>query len=65
MQGLKKNMMSEGAAAEFLGVSRRTIASWRKDDSVPLPYTHLGYRYLYKEEELRKFIENNTVNCNA
>lgn len=52
-----ENILSIGAAAEFLGVSIQTLRRWDKSGRLKAEYTGGGHRY-YKREVLEKFKEN-------
>lgn len=52
---------SEGQAAEILGVQKNTLAAWRCRKSQPLPYVKVGRLVRYKESDLVKFLERNTI----
>ena len=46
--------------ASHLNLSLKTLANWRSDGSVPLPYIKLGKKVLYSVDDIEAFIESNT-----
>ena len=45
--------------AEFLKVSKPTLAKWKKDRKIP--YVKIGRRTLFLYEDLLKLIEDNKI----
>jgi excisionase family DNA binding protein len=59
MQPSTNEMFNEDQAAQFLGVSVRTIQSWRVTGS-GCPYVKLGRSVRYQKAKLIDWIEQNT-----
>jgi excisionase family DNA binding protein len=59
MQLSTNEMFNEDQAAQFLGVSVRTIQSWRVTGS-GCPYVKLGRAVRYQKSKLIEWIEQNT-----
>ena len=53
-------LLDETQSAEKLGLSRQTLANWRCMRKGP-PYTRLGSRILYDEDDLEKFARGRRV----
>jgi excisionase family DNA binding protein len=51
----KKQLLSVGEAAQYLGVQERTIYSWASQENIPS--VHMGRRLLFDQEDLDKMIE--------
>ena len=49
-------MMKTGAAANYAGVSPRTLEKWRMTRS-DLPFYRLGRAIIYSKEDLDSFLE--------
>ncbi|WP_286293639.1 helix-turn-helix domain-containing protein [Methylomarinovum tepidoasis] len=47
-------------AARMLGVSPRTLATWRCLGRYRLPYVKIGARVRYRQEDVEAFIERRT-----
>ena len=45
---------------QALGVSKRTLQSFR--DKGLIPYSQIGHKCFYKQEDMREFIEKHRVN---
>lgn len=66
----ESKLMSQIAAAEYLGTTVGTLNAWRhytrKDKNgrpqIPLPYTKWGNRVRYRKEALDAWIELQSVN---
>ena len=48
-------------AAEFLGVSEGTLATWRCVRRYSLPYAKIGSRVMYRLADLEGFVASRTV----
>ncbi len=52
--------LSEKEAAQYLGITYQTIASWRRDGvkagEIKIPYSKIGGHYFYTEADLRTFL---------
>ena len=48
---------------DLLKVSRRTIATWTKEEM--LPHTKIGNKIWVSEEQLKAFLEQNSKNMNT
>lgn len=48
-------------AAKFLGLSAKTLESWRYADRVELPYVRLGRRIFYEVPDLLGFVQAGKV----
>ncbi|MCZ6484559.1 MAG: helix-turn-helix domain-containing protein [Acidobacteria bacterium] len=55
LDAAKKQLLSVGEAAQFLGVQERTIYSWASQENIPS--VHMGRRLLFDQEDLDKMIE--------
>ena len=53
-----QRLLSTTQAAEFLGLSTRTLEAWRQRGS-PFPYVKLGSRCLYRRADLEVHLEAN------
>lgn len=52
-------------AAEYLGVSRNTLAVWRCTGRYKITYYKIGSKVFYKEQDLINFIESRRVTFNV
>lgn len=57
--GTGRRLLSVKQAAEYLGLSPKTLYAWIESGRVP--YVALGRRRLLDPRELDKFIQRNTV----
>jgi len=57
----KSPLLDPNRAAEFLGVSRETLAVWRCTKRYPLPYIKVGRLVKYREADLAAFLESRRV----
>lgn len=53
-------LLTEGEAAEFLGIKPATLAVWRATKRYPLPYVKIGSRVRYKKSALQAFADSRT-----
>lgn len=51
-------LLTTAAAAEYLGLSPRTLEAWRLRGS-PFPYVKLGSRCLYRRADLEAHLDAN------
>lgn len=59
-------LLSAKETAERLGVSYWTLVDWRRPDRPhPLPWVKVGACVRYREEDVARFIERNTVHGSA
>lgn len=56
---LNEKLLSTSEAAEFLGISKHTLNSWKSQRRVP--FVKLGRRTLFDPDVLADFIESCTV----
>ena len=49
-------LLTQDEAARLLGVSPRTLATWRCLGRYNLPYVKIGSRVLYRPEDIQAFI---------
>lgn len=54
--GIAQRYFDSGAAALYLGLSRRTLEKWRLTGQGP-PYSKRGRRCLYRLEDLDAWVE--------
>lgn len=57
----QSDLLSREEAAEYLGVSPKTLATWACTKRYPLPVVKLGRAVKYRVADLEKFIESRTV----
>lgn len=57
----QSDLLSREEAAEYLGVSPKTLATWACTKRYPLPVVKLGRAVKYRVADLEKFIEARTV----
>ncbi|ARO31716.1 transcriptional regulator protein [Rhizobium sp. NXC14] len=55
---VRETLLSASHAAEYLGVSQKTLANWRCSGTRGLPYVQVGGRVLYRQSDLDDFIMN-------
>lgn len=55
---VRETLLSASHAAEYLGVSQKTLANWRCSGTRGLPYVQVGSRILYRQSDLDDFILN-------
>lgn len=61
----KSDLMSREEAAEYLGVSPKTLATWATTKRYPLPLVKVGRSVRYRVADLEAFIQSRTVNTGA
>lgn len=49
--------MKQAAVAQFLGVTRQTVAKWTREGILPQPY-EIGTQKLYSKAEVVEAVEN-------
>lgn len=59
------SLLSVEQAAQFLGVSKQTLAVWRCEKRYPLPYVKVGARVRYRIADLETFVASRTVSAAA
>jgi len=59
------DLISPVDAAALLCIKKQTLAVWRCAKRHPLPYVKVGRRVFYKRRDLAKFVERNTLACEA
>ncbi len=57
----KPQLLDTKNAARFLGLSYKTLESWRYADNVELPYVRLGGKIFYEVKDLLGFVEKHKV----
>jgi DNA-binding XRE family transcriptional regulator len=57
---LTERLLSRSEAAEFLGVSSKTLANWYSEDRYALPTIKIGRLVKYRVTVLQDFIEDRT-----
>lgn len=62
MQDRKFN--SDGAA-EYLGIRPATLKTWRCTRKVQIPFVKIGDRVVYRQVDLDRFLDANTVQVEA
>lgn len=58
-------LFSDEEAAEYLHTASGTLAVWRCTGRVNLPYVKIGRRVLYREDDLKAFIESRIQGAQA
>lgn len=58
------NLLDETQSAKKLKLSRQTLANWRCARKGP-PYSRLGSRIFYQEEDLEKFVTQKRIDPEA
>ncbi len=61
---MEKQMMDTKEAAEYLGVSFKTLQNKRSSIAGGPPFVRIGGRVLYRITDLEKYIEENTFTSN-
>lgn len=56
--------LNENVAAEMLGISTRTLQSWRVKGTGPR-FTKIGRAVRYRRRELLKFLDDRTVSSTS
>lgn len=51
-------------AAEYLGITPRTLDVWRCTRRYPIPYTKVGNRIRYSKEDLDAWLASRVVDAN-
>lgn len=54
-------MLDTDAAANYLGLQKTTLETWRSTKRVELPYVRLGRAIRYRQTDLDSFLADNTV----
>jgi excisionase family DNA binding protein len=57
----KPDLLTRNEAAEYLGITPRTLAVWACVKRYNLPYVKIGRLVKYRRSDLDKFIERQTV----
>lgn len=57
----QSDLMSREEAAQYLGVSPKTLATWHCTGRYPLPVVKMGRSVKYRVADLEKFIESRVV----
>lgn len=57
----QSDLLSRDEAAQYLGVSPKTLATWHCRGRYALPVVKLGRSVKYRVADLEKFIESRTV----
>lgn len=55
---VKTEMMTPDQAAEYLGMKKQTLATWRSLGRYDLPYVKVGRSIKYRKSDLDEFIES-------
>lgn len=55
------DLLSPEDAGAVLGVSPKTLATWRSTRRYPLPYVKVGRVIRYKRSDVSAFVESRTV----
>ncbi|QXP90026.1 helix-turn-helix domain-containing protein [Methylococcus capsulatus] len=58
-------LLTDVEAAQYLGQSVRTLATWRCTGRHNLPYTKIGRKPFYRVEDLARFVEKNARGMQA
>ena len=58
----KQNLISAEQAADYLGVSTRTLANWRCRSWPNVPYIKLGRSIKYRPTDLDTYIKKHSHN---
>lgn len=59
-------VLNDRQAAAFLGVSPGTLANWRSQGTVGVPYVRLGRAVRYRVRDLQAFLDRQTIGpCGA
>ncbi len=57
----RPRLLNEDAAAEFLGVTARTLQAWRSEKRYSLRYVKVGRLVRYEQTDLMAFLESRKV----
>ena len=58
-------LLATTAAAEYLGVTPRTLTVWRCTKRYAIPYIKVGRLVKYRREELDRWLESRTIGAVA
>jgi excisionase family DNA binding protein len=56
-----REVLNDRQAAAFLGVSPGTLANWRSQGTVGVPYLRLGRAVRYRRSDLERYLSAKTV----
>ena len=59
--GIHKNLLTPGQAAEQLNIPVSTLARWRSERR-ELPYVTVGRLIRYRQVDIDRWIDDNTIN---
>ncbi len=57
----KSDLLSRREAAEYLGITERTLAVWACVKRYNLPYVKIGRLVKYRKSDLENFISQQTI----
>jgi predicted site-specific integrase-resolvase len=52
------NLMHPKEVATLLGIQEKTLAQWRSNRMIDLPYCKIGSLVRYREEDINRFIND-------
>mgnify|MGYP000344216753 CR=1 FL=1 len=58
----RQNLITPIQAADYLGVSVRTLNKWRSDGSVSVPFKRIGRACRYSVSDLDAYLAQNSFN---
>jgi excisionase family DNA binding protein len=58
-QNFSQALLTRKEAAEYLGCTEGTLATWKCSKRYPLPYVKIGRNIRYRLVDLQDFVENN------
>ncbi len=53
-----KQMLNAEEAADYIGLSKSTLAIWRSTGRYELPYVKVGRYVRYRRKDLQAFLDN-------
>ena len=60
-----EQIFNSNEAARYLGVSPNSLKTWRSTRIVQIPYAKVGDRVVYRQTDLDRFLDENTVRVTA
>jgi excisionase family DNA binding protein len=57
----KPPLLTNAQAATYLGLKPHTLDVWRSTKRVKIPFVRIGTNVRYRQEDLDRFLEKNTV----
>ncbi|MGF7163255.1 excisionase family DNA binding protein [Rhodoligotrophos appendicifer] len=58
-------LLNTEQAANVIGVTERTLSTWRHTGHVRIPYVKIGRKVVYRRSDLERYLDEHTVNASA